>query len=167
MPGEQQRRHVAARIDRTDLIGTDLHRRPHAQEQCQHVEAADDRHRPDHGLACGLGRRDREEAHQDVRQARRPEHQRHAERDLVDRGLEQQARLQEALAEFGGRHVLRAVTEDLRHARLDLGIGDHVVEKVAEKPVLRPHHDHQYDRGGHQQYCLDDLHPGRRDHAPE
>src|SRR5512145_228095 len=82
-----------------------------AEEERQHVEAADDRHRPDHALARLLGRRDGEESHQYVRQSRGAEDERHAERDLVDRTLEQQPRLEKALAELGRAHVARGVAE--------------------------------------------------------
>src|SRR2546427_3767786 len=47
---------------------------------------------PEHALACFLGIGHGEEAHQDVGQAQRAEHQRHAEADGRDRVLDEAAR---------------------------------------------------------------------------
>ena len=66
--------------------------RAEADERRQQVEAADQEHGPDHRAARGLGVRDGEEAHQDVRQAGGAEHQREAERDGVDRRGQERAR---------------------------------------------------------------------------
>ena len=52
-------------------------------------------------------------------------------------------------------------------ARLHLRVGDDVGQEFAEETVLRPDHDHEDDRRGDEQHRLDDLHPGRRDHAAE
>ena len=67
------------------------------------------------------------------------EHQRHAQRDLVDRRLEEQPRLEEALAEF------RAASCPSRRRRASaatractLGSADDVGEEVAEEAVLAP-----------------------------
>src|SRR6266545_1233579 len=79
-----------ADADRLDVDGAAIYRRAHAEEDRQDVEAADDRHRPDHAVARVLRSRYGEETHQDVRHSGGSEHERHAERDLVDRRLEQQ-----------------------------------------------------------------------------
>ena len=99
----------------------------------------------------------------------RAEHERHAERDLVDRRLEVQARLEEALAELLGRHVLRRVTEQQRDLRLHLRHRRPPPSRNAGR--LKPYgvhtKHHQQDRRRHQQDRLDDLHPRRRHHAAE
>jgi hypothetical protein len=94
-------------------------------------------------LALGHG----EEPHEDVRQACGAEHEREAERDGVDRRREERARAErEGVAALGLRPV-----EQLDRAAADLG----------------EHEDRHHDDAGHQQHGLDDLHPGRGDHAAE
>ena len=51
----------------------------------QDVEAADDEHGDDNGLTGGLGGRNGEEAHQDVRHTGGTKYQGHTEGDLVER----------------------------------------------------------------------------------
>ena len=71
-----RQREVAGRAGRLlaalaeDRAGAEAERRRH------HVEGADQDHRPHHRAARRLGVRHREEAHQDVRQPGRAEHQR-------------------------------------------------------------------------------------------
>ena len=93
-----------------------------SEEEREHVEAANDGHRPDHRSASSLRRGHGKETHEYVRQSRGAEHQRHAERDLVDRILEQQCRLEESLPQFLRRHVPRGIAEQGCHSRLHLGI---------------------------------------------
>ena len=165
---EQGGRHVAARVDRGDVGRTDELGSAKAQEQRQHIEAADDGHGPDHRFARRLRGRHGEEAHQDVRQAGGAEHQRHAQRDLVDRRLEVQTRFEEALAELVGRHVLGRVAEQGSHARLHLRVADHIGQEGRQREAVgRPHQHHEHDGRDDEQDGLDDLHPGGGDHAAE
>ena len=86
------------------------------------------------------------EAHQDVRQPRRPEHQRQPERERVP--------------------VVGDEAPGLEHARAEL------LRRVLEE-IDRVHAELEQDEEGHhgraadQQHRLDDLHPGGRDHAAE
>ncbi len=96
-------------------------------------------------LAVGDG----EEAHQDVRQPGRAEHEREPERDGVQR-LGQIGARAERERRFGGR-VRLSLVEDL----------DRVEARLAE------HEDRHHEDAGHQQHGLDDLHPRGGDHAAE
>ena len=126
---QQRRGHVAAGINRHD-VG-----RPHqlggaeTQEQRQQIKAADDYHRPDYRAARLQRGAYGEEAHQDMRQAGRAEHECDAEADLIDRRLEVQPRLQEALPQLCCRHGLGRITQQRGHARLHPWIGDHVLQE--------------------------------------
>ena len=86
------------------------------------------------------------EAHQDVRQAEQAEHQREAERHGVERIGDQAAGLERRLA---------------------VALGDRGVETRRREVELREHQDGQHRHAEQQQHRLDDLHPGRRDHAAE
>ena len=96
--GQDQGSHVAARVNRDDALGSDVNGSAETEQGGQDVEAADDPHGDDNGLACGLCGRHGEEAHQDVRHAGGAQNQGHTEGDLVKGSLEEQARLEEALA---------------------------------------------------------------------
>ncbi|EXI69785.1 MAG: hypothetical protein AW08_00278 [Candidatus Accumulibacter adjunctus] len=111
-------------------------------------EVADDSRCVEHRFPRFLGVADGEEAHQDVRQAGGTEHQAEAERDGGDRVGEQAA----------GRHQSGA---ELVHG---LDLGQQLGEREAE---LRVGEEQRQRATGEQQASLDDLHPGRRDHAAE
>ena len=140
---QQRRGQVAAAIRRKDVGRADQHGGTGAQEQREQIEPADDPHRPDHRGPRRLRGGHREEAHQDVRHAGGAEHQRHAERNLVDRALEVQTRFQEALPELGRLQALGGVAQQAGDAGLDLRILDHVLKVFrTRKTVLRPDQDH-------------------------
>ena len=86
-----------------------------------------------------------------------PKIEREAERDQVERAIRRlvaQARLEEIPRHFDAVLVIR----DVRNG----------VEEFAEAEVeVGQHQDAQEHRPGHQQDGLDDLHPGRREHAAE
>ena len=106
--------------DVIDRVGGDQHDRAEADDEGEDVEVADEGGRPEHRLARFLGVADGEEAHEDVGQPGGAEHQRHAERERVDR--------------IGDR---RARRQDLVMLRMDLDrLGDQRVEVEAE---LREH----------------------------
>ena len=65
-----------------------------------------------------------EEAHQDVRQSGGAEHERHAERDLIDGILEIQPRLEKALTELRGVMPRARIAEEFRDLRLGFRIAD-------------------------------------------
>ena len=110
----------------------------------------------------------REKAHQDVRQSRGAEHERHAERDLVDRRLEVETRLEEALAELVRRHRPRCVAEQQCDLSLHLGVADDGVRNDGKQKPYGTHTNiDEDDRRRDEQNRLDDLHPCRRDHAAE
>ena len=90
--GQVRRREVAALARGLDAALPEERARAEADERRQQVEEADHEHRPDDRAARGLGVRDGEEPHQDVRQARRAEHEREPERDGVDRLRQERAR---------------------------------------------------------------------------
>ena len=119
-----------------------------AERRDHEVEGADQEHRPDDARARGLRVGHGEEAHEDVRQARRAEHEREAERHRVDRLGQEEPRLEVLLA------VLRAGRGAVEQ-----------VDRVPADPV--EHEDRQQGRAREQQPGLDDLHPGRGDHAAE
>ena len=73
-----RRREVAAGAGGLHALLAQERARAEADERRQQVEEADDEHRPDDRRARGLGVRDGEEPHQDVRQAGRAEHEREA-----------------------------------------------------------------------------------------
>ena len=127
--GQQQGGHVAARVNRDDPLRGDVDGGAETEQGGQDVEAADDEHGDDDGLAGGLGGRHGEEAHQDVRHAGGAEHQGHAEGDLVERRLHEQARLKEALA---GIH---AVQDDavLQHQLGDVVLDVRAVDDLSKK----------------------------------
>ena len=113
-----RRREVAAGAGRLHAALAQHGARAEADERRQQVEEADDEHRPDDRAARGLRVRHGEEAHQDVRQAGRAEHEREAERDRVDRRRQEGAR-PERERRLGGRVRLRLV-EQLDRVEADL-----------------------------------------------
>ena len=126
------------------------------------------RHRPEHGLARLLRGRDGEESHQDVRQAGRAEHERHAERDLVDRRLEVRPGSRKRWPSSAADMFFAGSPSSEATLRLHLRVVDHVLQECRQrKPVRQPHQDDEHDRRRHEQDRLDDLHPGRRHHAAE
>ena len=134
-----------------------------ADDEGQQVEVADPSGRPHHRLARFLGARHGEEAHQDVRQAGGPEHQRHAERDGRDRVLDEAAR----------SHDRQPLLERLLRCRArgfgELGLHvDRTLEQRLGAEAVAPHHHEGHERrAGQQQAGLDDLHPGGGGHAAE
>ena len=155
--GQMDRRHVGAAADRRQTlggvgqivrIGGDQRDRAEADDEGQDVEIADEASSVEHRLAGGLRVRDREEAHQDVRQAGRAEHQREAERHRRNRVRDEPAR---------------------RHDRFLLGMdGDRGLEQAVEAEAELHQHHQRHEAGARQQQDrLDDLHPRRGDHAAE
>src|SRR6185369_13552148 len=67
--GQHQGSHVAARVNRNNSLGGQVDGGAETEQCGQDVEAADDEHRDDDGLAGSLCSRHGEEAHQDVRHA--------------------------------------------------------------------------------------------------
>lgn len=124
------------------------HDRREADHEGQQVEVADEARRVEHRLARLLRVRHREEAHQDVREAGRAEHQRDAERQRVGRVADQLA----------GPH-------DRQRARMHgHRAAEHRVDAEAEL-AEREHREQR--RAAQQQHGLDHLHPGGRGHPAE
>ncbi len=93
--------HIAAALQTLgqiaiDVVGSRILRQQNnsakTDDEGQDVEVTDPGRCPTHGLAGFLGARHSEEAHQNVRQTRRTEHQRHTDRDGRNRILDQSAR---------------------------------------------------------------------------
>ena len=96
------------------------------------------------------------------------EHQSHAEGNLVQRVLQVQARLQEALAGIDAAHDDPVLQHQLGDVILDVRAVDDGVEE-AERVEAGLGHD-QYGeqcRARHEEPRLDDLYPGGGDHAAE
>ena len=147
------RRHVVA-ADQHALgvqvlrIGGHQHDRAEADDERQQIEVADETGCPEHGLARLASIGDGKEAHQDMRQTRRAEHQRQAERDRRHRVLHQRAGLHD-------RGVLRRDLDGLLEQRLHIE-----AERVQ-------HAESDEAGAAQQQDRLDDLHPGCGQHAAE
>ena len=101
--GQQRRRHVAAGVDRANRVLADQHHGAKPEDERQQIEEPDERRRVGHRLARGLRIGHGVEAHQDVRQAGRAEHQRQAERHRIQRIGHQPARREHAGAVLAGR----------------------------------------------------------------
>ncbi len=138
---------VGAGLEELGMLREQRDRRE-ADDEGQQIEVADETRRDEHGLARLLRVGHGEEAHQDMREARRAEHQRDAERERVERILQQLARSHDA--ERAGMNV---------H-----GAAKHLLRTEAE---LRERGDRHEGRAAQQQHGLDDLHPGGRGHAAE
>ena len=122
--------------------------RADADDHDHDVEGPDQEHGPADRAARRLGVRHGEEAHEDVRQPRGAEHEREAERQQREAGVELLPGLQVGVAR---RVVLRGAREQLDRVEAD----------------LEQHEQRQHGAGGHQQRRLDDLHPRGGEHAAE
>ena len=122
--------------------------RADADDHDHEVEGADQEHGPADRAARRLGVRHGEEAHEDVRQPGGAEHERDAERQQREAGVELQAGLE---VRGALRVLLRVAREQLDRVEADLA----------------QHEDRHHDAGGHQQRRLDDLHPRGGEHAAE
>ncbi|MNU99091.1 hypothetical protein D3C71_892150 [compost metagenome] len=147
------RRHVVAAQQRASRIfegrvGADQQDRAEADDEGQDVEVTDEASCVQHALASFFSVTHGEEAHQDVWQASGTEHQRQTEGERRDRIFHQAAR-----------------AHDRFSFRVNLDrLGEQHVE--VEVDVLHHHQRHEGSTG-QQQDCLDDLHPGGRQHAAE
>jgi hypothetical protein len=122
--------------------------RAEADDRHHRRERGDDPDRVEHGLARRVGVGDGEEARQDVRQPGGADEDRQAGRDHQDRRRQEGARAEDRVAV---RMVLGRRVEHLARAEVELG-----------------QHRERDDRAGdHQHHGLDDLHPGRGQHAAE
>jgi hypothetical protein len=128
------------------LADDDDGRKAHQQDHVE--EVGHEAGRVQHGLAGFLGVGDGEEAHQDVRQASRTEHQAQTQGQGGDGVRQQGAREEQLLAQ--------TVQRD--------GLAHHGLEAETELG----HGQHHHQRATGQQHAgLDDLHPGGGDHATE
>ena len=130
-----------------------------AQERGHDVEAADQAHGPGHRGTGGTSVGNRKEAHQDVRQARGAQDQRHAEGDVLQQGLVD--------APHGFLAVL-VLDAGLHEVEAGLGVldGRDLGEEVAQvEAEVQQHEEAEQDGAAHQHHGLDDLHPGGGDHA--
>ena len=93
---EQRCGHVAAGIDLRNRLASDHHHGAETEHEREQVEEPDERRRIADRPACGPCVRHGVEAHQDVRQAGRAEHQRQPERNRIERIGDQPARRQHA-----------------------------------------------------------------------
>ena len=144
--GEQERSRVPALVHRLDRRLPDERHRAEAEHEGQQVEEADEERRPVDRGARSLAVGDGVEAHQDVRQPRRPEHQRQPERERVPVVGNEAPGLEHA-----GSELLRRVLEEIDRVH----------------PELEQDEEGHHGRAADQQARLDDLHPGGRDHAAE
>src|SRR5215208_7170264 len=145
--GELRSGQVARHVCLRDGVLPDEKRRAVAEDRGKQVEQADDPGRRDDGGPGGLRVGHGEEPDQDVRQTRRPEDERYVERDHVESG-DQTARRRRS------QHLF---------AELTLHLGE---QRERVEAYLGQHKDAQ-EQGAHdEQHGLDDLDPGRRDHAP-
>ena len=134
--GQQRRGQVAARARGLLAAVAEDRPRAEAEERGHHVEGADQGHRPHHRRARGLGVGHGEEPHQDVRQARGAEHQRQAERHGVERGVEEQARLEVGLR-LSGDCASRLV-EQLDRVAADLARARRSTARSSRSSAARP-----------------------------
>jgi hypothetical protein len=130
------------RVLTDDQDAAEAHQEDHVEE------VGDEAGSVQHRLARLLGVGDGEEAHQDVWQAGGAEHQAEAQRDGGHRVGQQAARI----------HQLGT---ELMHGRRFLQ------QALVRKPELAEGQDHDQRTPGEQHAGLDDLYPGRRDHAAE
>ena len=144
--GKQGSGHVAALVDAHDDLLAHEHCGAEADGHGEDVEVADKAGCDEHRFPRLLGVGDGVEAHQDVRQSGRAEHERQAERERVN-GIGD---------EPAGLHELLGI-ERLRLAE-QLGVAE--VE-------LRKGQDHEHRGAAQKQDGLDDLHPGGGEHAAE
>src|SRR5574343_970196 len=119
-----------------------------AEDHHDEKEEADEAGGVEHRFAGFLGVRHGEETHHDVRQAGGAEQQCQRQRHGGDRISHQLARRHDGDAGFVGGH----------------GLGEQGVEGEVEAAEGEHHQDRA---AAEQQAGLDDLHPGRRDHAAE
>ena len=128
-------------------VGPDEHHRAEAEDERHQVEEADEAGRVEHRAA----RRPRVghgvEAHQDVRQPGGAEHERHAERDRVER-------------------VRRRACPGAS-TRVAVLRGRRGEERQRVHPKCASTSSASSAGAAQQQHRLDDLHPGRRDHPAE
>ena len=130
-----------------------------AEEGRHDVEKADDRHRPHDTGTRGLRIRHGVEAHEDVRQPRRAEHEAEAERNEVQRAP--RASDGHAILQAGFEQVLRLGSSGVVRFRNGLKEGREAVVVIFEHQVA------QQKGASHEQQRLDDLHPRRGQHAAE
>ena len=144
---QERRGHVAALVHRADRVRPDQHHRAEAEDERQQIEEPDEprgvEHRCPRRARVGHG----VEAHQDVRQARGAEHQRHAQRHGVQRLGDQLARRQHPVA------VLLAPPRRRGAAGL-MPKRSSTRSASSSAPASSRHRLH-------------DLHPRRRDHPAE
>jgi len=139
-----------------------------AEQGGKDVEAADDPHGDDDGLAGRLGGRHGEEAHQDVGHAGGAEHQCHAEGDLVKGCFHEEGRLQETLARICAAKDDTVFQHQFGDVILDVRTIDDVAEELDRVHArLEADEDCQQEGSGHEQTGLDDLNPGSGGHAAE
>ena len=119
-----------------------------ADDKGQDIEVADKARCVEHAFTCFLGIAHGEEAHQDMWQAGSAEHQGQAEGECRDRIFHQPARAHDC---FTFRVNLHRFGKQGVEVKVDM---------------FHDHHSHE--RGARQQHDrLDDLHPGRCQHAAE
>ena len=152
------RRHVLPALNAADRVGIQVfgiagqqHDGTEAHQEGQDVEVTDPAGGVEHRLAGFDGAAHGEKAHQDMRQAGGAEHQRQAQRDRLDRVVDQGARPHD------GETFVVDVGGFLEHH-----FGIHA---PIRRHVQRAERDD--GRTGQQQDSLDDLHPGGGQHAAE
>ena len=166
--GQKQGSHVAAGVNRGDSLGGDVDGGAEAQEGGHDIEQADDPHGDDNGLPGGLGGRNGEEAHQDVRHAGGAEHEGESQGDLVKGRLHEEGRLKETLAGLRAGQDHAVPQHQLGDMVLDVGAVDDVGEEGNRVEAGLGQNQHRQEgRAGHEQAGLDDLDPGGGLHAAE
>ena len=131
--------------------------RSEAEEGRHDVKEADDRHRPHHAGARGLGIRHGVKAHEDVRQTGGAQNEAQTERHEVQRTP--RACDGHAILQAGLEQVLRLGGSSV------VGFGHGLKEGGEAVVVIFEHQIAQQHGTGHEEQRLDDLHPGRREHA--
>ena len=151
--GQMHGRHVVAAQQGTGRVlegrvGAHQQNRAEADNERQDIEVADKAGRVEHAFTGFLRITDGEEAHQDMGQTGSTEHQRQPEGECRNRIRHQATGAHDRLA---------------FRVNLD-GFGKQRVEVKVN--VLHHHYGHERCTR-QQQNCLDDLHPGGRQHAAE
>ena len=147
--GERRHREVAGLAGGLLARLAEDRARAEAERRRHQVEGADQDHRPDHGLAGGLGVGTVKNRIRMCGSPAVPSTSAEAERHRVERGRQEQARL--AGTPAPSDDCARASREQVDRVPADLG----------------QHPDGQHDAAREHQDRLDDLHPGRREHAAE
>ena len=145
--GEQRRRHVAALVDRRDRVAADEHRRAEAEDERDEIEEADQRRRVEHRAPRGRARR---------------APCRTASGCAAGRRCRTSARCRARSPRAGSATSLPGASTPAPYCR-----ARRRTARAGSSRTARARAPRAASRRASSRHGLDDLHPGRRDHAAE